>query len=68
MVRKKKLSPTGMKNEDGEYSNANISLNKDELEVAGLEIGDEVIVRARKGMLVIQKPGESQDIQHEFGE
>ncbi len=66
MVRKKKLSPSGMKDTDGNYNNAHINLHVDELEAAGFEIGDEVLVRVREGMIVIQKPGEGEEIQHEF--
>ncbi len=66
MVRKKKLSPSGIKDKEGNYNNAHINLHKDELEAAGFEIGDEVLVRVRNGMIVIQKPGEGEDIQHEF--
>lgn len=66
MVRKKKLSPSGMKDADGNYNNAHINLHKDELEAAGFEIGDEVLVRVREGMIIIQQPGEGEEIQHEF--
>lgn len=66
MVRKKKLSPSGVKDNEGNYNNAHINLHKDELEAAGFEIGDEVLVRVRNGMIVIQNPGEGDDIQHEF--
>lgn len=55
MVRKKKLSPSGKKDENGEFHNAHLSLNEDELEAAGLEVGDEVFVRVRENMLLIQK-------------
>lgn len=68
MVRKKKLSPSGVKDEEGNYNNAHISLHKDELAAAGFEIGDEVMVRVREGMIIIQKPGEGEEIQHEFRE
>ena len=68
MVRRKKLSPSGVKDKDGEYNNAHINLHKDELHAAGFEIGDEVLVRVRNGMIVIQKPGEGGEIQHEFKE
>lgn len=65
MVRKKKLSPSGAKDSDGNYNNAHLNLHKDELEAAGLEIGDEVFVRVRESMIVVQK-AEKDDIQHEF--
>lgn len=68
MVRRKKLSPAGQKDEDGNYNNAHLNLHKDELEAAGLQIGDEVLVRVRENMLVIQKPGRGEEIQHQFGE
>lgn len=55
MVRKKKLSPSGAKGEDGKYHNAHLSLNEDELKAAGFEIGDEVFVRVRENMLIIQR-------------
>lgn len=66
MVRKKKLSPSGVKDKDGNYNNAHINLHKDELEAAGFDIGDDVLVRVRNDMIVIQKPGEGDNIQHEF--
>ncbi len=66
MVRKKTLSPSGKKDKDGEYNNAHINLHKDELEAAGFEIGDEVLVRVRNDMIVIQAPGEGDDLKHEF--
>ncbi len=55
MVRKKKLSPSGRKGEDGKYHNAHLSLNEDELQAAGFKIGDEVFVRVRENMIIIQK-------------
>lgn len=55
MVRKKKLSPSGTKGSDGEYHNAHLSLNEDELLAAGFEIGEEVFVRVREDMILIQK-------------
>lgn len=58
MVRKKKLSPSGTTDESGDYHNAHLSLNEDELEAAGFEIGDEVFVRVRENMLLIQKAEE----------
>ncbi|KXA93466.1 hypothetical protein AKJ64_00500 [candidate division MSBL1 archaeon SCGC-AAA259E17] len=58
MVRKKKLSPSGTKDENGEFHNAHLSLNEDELEAAGFKIGDEVFVRVRENMLLIQKAEE----------
>ncbi len=57
MVRKKKLNPSGSKGKDGEFHNAHLSLNEDELEAAGFQIGDEVLVRVREDMIVIQKAG-----------
>ncbi|KXA90205.1 hypothetical protein AKJ57_04345 [candidate division MSBL1 archaeon SCGC-AAA259A05] len=61
MVRKKKLSPSGTKDENGEFHNAHLSLNEDELEAAGFKIGDEVFVRVRENMLLIQKAEEWPD-------
>ncbi|KXB08160.1 hypothetical protein AKJ58_00735 [candidate division MSBL1 archaeon SCGC-AAA385D11] len=58
MVRKKKLSPSGVKGEDGKYHNAHVSLNEDELNAAGLKIGDEVFIRVREDMIIIQKAEE----------
>ncbi len=55
MVRKKTLSPSGGRNEEGDYSNAHINIHSDELEVAGLDIGDEVFVRVRDGKIIMQK-------------
>lgn len=66
MVRKKKLSPSGAKDEDGEYNNAQLNLHRDEIEAAGLEIGDEVFVRVRDGVIVVQKAGTGEEIQHDF--
>ena len=55
MVRKKKLNPSGEKGKDGKYHNVHLSLNEDELNAAGLAIGDEVFVRVRGDMILIQK-------------
>lgn len=67
MVRKKKLTPSGSKDEDGEYSNAHVNLHEDELRVAGMEIGDEVLVRVREGKIVIQmEPDDEEEIEHDF--
>ncbi len=57
MVRKKKLNPSGSKGQDGKFHNAHLSLNEDELQAAGLEIGDEVLVRVREDLIIIQKAG-----------
>jgi len=65
MVRKKTLSPSGAKDEDGNYHNVHLNLHEDELEVAGMDIGDEVFVRVRDGKIIIQKADEDQ-IDHEF--
>ncbi len=54
MVRKKKLSPSGAQDENGDHSNAHLNLHKDELAVAGLDIGDNVFVMVRDGKIVIQ--------------
>jgi len=66
MVRKKKLSPSGAKDENGEYHNVHLNLHEDELTVAGMEIGDEVFVRVRDNKIVIQKADPEEDIEHEF--
>jgi hypothetical protein len=65
MVRKKKLSPSGAKDEDGEYHNVHINLHEDELAVAGMEIGDEVFVRVRDNKIIIQR-ADPEDVEHEF--
>ena len=65
MVRKKKLSPSGAKDEDGEYHNVHINIHEDELDVAGMEIGDEVFVRVRDNKIIIQK-ADADDVEHEF--
>ena len=54
MVRKKKLSPTGAKNQHGEYRNVHLSLNEDELSFAGLDIGDEVVVHVQEDRIIVQ--------------
>jgi len=55
------LSPIGAKDEDGNYHNAHVNLHQDELDAAGLEIGDEVYVRVRSGKIIIEKPKEKKD-------
>lgn len=65
MVRKKTLSPSGARNDEGEYSNAHINLHEDELTVAGLAIGDEVYVQVREGKIVIQK-AEADEIDYDL--
>lgn len=54
MVRKKKLSPSGARDADGDHNNAHLNLHKDELVVPGLNIGEEVFVMVREGKIVIQ--------------
>jgi len=67
MVRKKKLSPSGAKDEDGEYHNVHLNLHEDELAVAGMEIGDEVFVRVRDGKIIIQRAESDPDeLEHDF--
>ena len=66
MVRKKKLSPSGAKGEDGEYHNVHLNLHEDELAVAGLEIGDDVFVRVREDKIIVQKAEDPDDVDHEF--
>ena len=65
MVRKKKLSPSGAKDEDGEYHNVHVNLHEDELAVAGMDIGDEVFVRVRDGKIIIQK-ADPETVEHDF--
>ncbi|AKH98486.1 AbrB/MazE/SpoVT family DNA-binding domain-containing protein [Halanaeroarchaeum sulfurireducens] len=65
MVRKKKLSPSGAKGEDGTYHNAHVNLHEDELAVAGLEIGDDVFVRVREDKIIIQK-ADPDEVDHDF--
>jgi hypothetical protein len=65
MVRKKKLSPSGAKDENGEYHNVHVNLHEDELAVAGLDIGDEVFIRVRDGKIIIQKAN-PEEVEHEF--
>lgn len=65
MVRRKKLSPSGAKDDDGEYHNVHVNLNEDELSVAGMGIGDEVFVRVREDKIVIQRT-DTATIEHNF--
>ncbi|AHG00581.1 hypothetical protein EL22_18520 [Halostagnicola sp. A56] len=65
MVRKKKLSPSGAKDDNGNYHNVHLNLHEDELEVAGMDIGDEVFVRVRDGKIIIQKADE-EEVEHNF--
>lgn len=65
MVRKKKLSPSGTKDTDGQYHNAHLNLHEDELTVAGMSIGDEVFVRVREDKIIIQKANQ-EEVEHDF--
>jgi len=65
MVRKKTLSPSGAKDDEGNYHNVHLNLHEDELAVAGMDIGDEVFVRVRDGKIIIQK-ADKEDVEHEF--
>lgn len=65
MVRKKKLSPSGAKDDNGEYHNVHVNLHEDELAVAGMDIGDEVFVRVRDGKIIIQK-ADTDSVEHDF--
>jgi hypothetical protein len=65
MARRKKLSPSGAKDENGEYHNAHLNIHEDELEVAGMAIRDDVFVRVRDGKIIIQKTGQG-TIEHDF--
>ena len=42
-----------------------MNLHEDELEVAGMEIGDEVFVRVRDGKIIIQS-ADADDVEHDF--
>lgn len=55
MVRRKTLSPSGAKDDEGEYHNAHLNLHEVELTVAGLDIGGEVFVHVRENRIIIQK-------------
>ena len=55
MVRRKKLSPCGPKDDDDNYRNAHVNIHEDELTVAGMEIGEKVLVRVRDNRIVIQR-------------
>lgn len=65
MVRKKTLSPSGTKGDDGEYHNAHINLHEDELAVAGMQIGEEVLVRVREDKIIIQR-ADQDVVEHDF--
>ena len=65
MARKKKLSPSGAKDESGDYHNVHLNLHEDELTVAGMSIGDEVFVRVRENRIIVQKVGQDH-IEHDF--
>jgi hypothetical protein len=65
MVRKKTLSPSGAKAEDGQVHNVHINLHEDELAVAGMDIGDEVYVRVREDTIIIQK-ADAGPVEHDF--
>lgn len=65
MARRKKLSPSGAKDENGEYHNVHVNLHEDELAVAGMDIGDEVFVRVREDTIIIQKASQDK-LDHDF--
>lgn len=65
MARKKKLSPSGAKDEDGNYHNVHLNLHEDELAVAGMDIGDEVFVRVREDTIIVQK-ADQDHLEHDF--
>ena len=65
MVRKKKLSPSGAKDDHGEYHNVHVNLHEGELAVAGMDIGDDVFVRVREDKIIIQKADQDR-VEHEF--
>nr|WP_276414101.1 AbrB/MazE/SpoVT family DNA-binding domain-containing protein [Halomicroarcula sp. XH51] len=62
---KRSFSPSGAKDEDGEYHNVHINIHEDELAVAGMEIGDEVFVRVRDNKIIIQK-ADPDEVEHDF--
>ena len=65
MVRKKKLSPSGAKDDKGQYHNVHVNLHEDELAVAGMDIGDEVFVRVREDKIIIHK-ADKDEVEHDF--
>lgn len=65
MARKKKLSPSGAKDESGDYHNVHLNLHEDELSVAGMNIGDEVFVRVREDTIIVQK-ADQDHLEHDF--
>ncbi|MCH7661305.1 MAG: hypothetical protein IH933_12240 [Euryarchaeota archaeon] len=65
MVRRKKLSPSGAKDTNGEYHNAHLNLHEDELSVAGMGIGDDVFVRVRENKIIIQSTDQNA-FEHDF--
>lgn len=65
MARKKKLSPSGAKDENGDYHNVHLNLHEDELAVAGMDIGDDVFVRVREDTIIVQKADQNH-LEHDF--
>jgi hypothetical protein len=65
MARKKKLSPSGAKDESGNYHNVHLNLHEDELAVAGMNIGEEVFVRVREDTIIVQK-ADQDHLEHDF--
>jgi hypothetical protein len=65
MVRKGKLSPSGAKDDRGEYHSVHLNLNEGELAVAGIDIGDEVFVRVREDE-VISKRADRDWVEYDF--
>lgn len=55
MVRRKKLSPCGPKDDDDNYRNAHVNLHEDELVVAGMDIGERVLVKVRDERIIIER-------------
>ena len=53
MVRKEKLSPSGAKDDRGEYHS--VHLNEGELAVAGIDIGDGVFVWVREDEVISER-------------
>ena len=64
MVRKKRLSPSGPKDDSGECHNVHVNLHEDELAVAGMAIGDEVFVQVREDEIIVQN-ADQDEVEHD---
>jgi len=65
MIREKELGPSGAKDENGECHDVHFDPHGDEPTVAGMEIGDEGLVRVRDDE-IIQKTDADDELEHEF--